>query len=728
MQPIALVLYVHHTAADGVAADDARRRVDTVVAPLVDLLVEHPHLRVSVHWTGALLEWMDLHATDLLGRILQLVAQGRLEVLGGPWGSALLPALPERDAIGQVQAMNRWWRAHQDVRPRGIHLPHFGWDPAAARTLARLGLQYTVLEDAQFFPAVAADGYYLTEREGHALAVFAADTRAAQVLLEPSVGRFFEVLALRSRQGVRCVTVALPGERLAAGPDGEAATVWGPQGWLRQLARKLADHAATVKGFTFSTALDRLRPTDRAWPPPSITEPVAVAALGADGAAFVEAIAELGRGHDEALGRAAAFLRAGSWEALLARDAELNRFHKRMLRASLEVLRLRNALREGKGERDPRFLALEEATLALYAGQHAGASVVGVAVGAHDARLRAWCHQQLLRAEQLVAHALGEGDRLRWEQVDYDCDGRAEVIVRSPHLAAVVAPSAGGALVELASWQWGNFLNARSRRDESWLAELEHAAGLPRLVDAAEAEAAPIDAESLGDPRRPEPLVVVEDDLAERVITDRHLRLSFVDRFLGADATRENVALGRFPEAGDFVGAEYQVLQLEGADQGAAVLSMARDGNVTDGGSVRLVRLVKRYVFQRDLPMVDVRYEIGNRYHEPVRSRFGVEVNLCLDGAPESYLVAGGRRCGLDEDGEVVDATDIALVDPARGWRLVIQLQQPARLWFQPLTTAAPGPDGLAQAFLGTSLLFWWPVELWGLERRRIDLTLALEG
>lgn len=717
MQPLSLVLYLHHTAPVGRSLAEARSAVDEVVAPLVAVLEDQPHLRVTLHLSGALVDHLEQHAAELLGRLLVLVSAGRVEVVGGLWGGGLYPALPERDAVGQVQAMLRWWRAHQEVRPRGVHLPCSAWDGSAARLLARLGLQYVVLEDQQFHPAVVADGYYLTEREGHALALLPADTRLGSEWLRGGLPALLAGLTERRDAGVRCVTLSVPIERLGGLP----AAAWGPDGLLGGLARALADDAPWVRPLTASTVLDRQRPTDRAWPPPSITLPVAVASLGARGADFEATISDALAGRDPALTRALPFLRPGTWEVLLARDPELNRFHKRMLRASLDVLRLRNALREGKGERDPRFAHLEEATLALYAGQHALAYVTGLPGDAHDASLRAWCHAQLLRAEQLVTAAMGELDRVRVEQADYDCDGRAEVLVRTPQLSAIVAPSAGGTLVELASWQWGNFLNVRSRRDEPWLANLGHAASLPRL---AEGEASA----SLGDPRQLPEWRLVDADLADSVVVDRHLRATLVDRFLGAEATRENVRLGRFPEAGDFVGAEYQVLQLEAGDPSSAVLSMGRDGTVTDHGGPRLVRLVKRYVFQRDLPVVDVRYEVANRYHEPVRSRFAVELNLQLDGGPDTFLVAGGRRCGLEEAGEAADTSELALVDARRGWRLLVQLQEPARLWYFPLETAAPFADGIRKVFLGTSLLLWWPVELWGLERRRFDLSITLEG
>ena len=54
----------------------------------------------------------------------------------------------------------------------------------------------------------------------------------------------------------------------------------------------------------------------------------------------------------------------------------------------------------------------------------------------------------------------------------------------------------------------------------------------------------------------------------------------------------------------------------------------------------------KRYVFHRDTPVIDVSYEVSNRYREPVRSRFAVELNIGLDGQlhPERFIQSALRE------------------------------------------------------------------------------------
>ena len=735
MQSIGLVLALHNTQPPGTSGHDLRRAFERAYFPMLDAIDAHPAVRVSMHWSGQLLEWMELHAPDQLDRLVRLASDGRVEILGGLWGGGVLPAMPERDIVGQVTAMTRWWKNQGDIKVRGAWLPYTAWDPSAARILGRRGLQYTVLEETQFAPPVVADGYYLTEREGTALALFSADARLCRMAPDSPPGKILKAIALRARDGARCVTMALPGEGFGAALDSSATHCFGSgRGWVRRFFTALTDNAHWLKMVSFGTVIDRMRPTDRAYPPASVSAPVAAAAYGSRGASFVEVVADIRRGRDWTLERAAPFLRGAPWDQLLAHYPEINRLHKRMLRTSSEVARLRAAVREG-GPADDRAEALEEATRALYKGQNGAAYVLGTEIGAQDPAVRAQAWASLLRAEYTVATAFGELRRQRVERADYDCDGRAEVLVGTAHLCAILAPASGGALVELDAWSLpGNLLNVRTRRDEPEHALVKHQENLPKVVlEATPGADVEIEedevAESLGEGEEPPPMRVHDPSLAARLHYDRHVRASFLDHFLGPEATLQNVRMGRFPEAGDFASADYQLLQLE--EEGDTVVTVARDGNVNEGAALRLVRIQKRFAFASDVPGFDVRYEIINRYHEPVRSRFAVELNLGLDGAcgPGVFLEAAADvRVPLTELGDHPNVTSVALVDENRGYRVILTFHTPAHLWHYPIETISRTPKGLAPVFQGVCLLAWWPVELWGQERKRLDISVLVEG
>lgn len=723
---IALMLGFSCARPPGAGEAAWRAAVDRVYRPLIELLLATESLRVNLHLPGALLEHLEAHEPVLLEGLVKLVLEKRVEVVLAPQGGALLPAVPERDAVGQLQVALRWWRQHGEVVTRGAWMPYGAWDPALVRLLGRMGFHYTVLDEELLSPPARLDGYHLTEREGTGLAVFPAATSLTLSMLREAPERALERLVPFIRDGARALTVVVSDVHLGVGADQAARRmIGGPESWLRRFVAALVDNAHTVKLAHFAQALDRMRPTDRIYPPAVVTPMVAMAALGAHGDGWAALLDGARRGEDPALVGAARFLRPIPWDPILAVSPEVHRLHKRMLTASAAVLRLRNHHRD-EGNRGDEGLAeaLQDATAALYRGQDASAYVLGVEVGGHHPAVRHEAYRNLIRAEHLVRTALGESGATSVETLDYDVDGRSEILVRTPWLMGVVSPGCGGALIELDSWNLAaNVLNIASRRPEAGHEPIRRSENLPALADE---HLVVVDEEEDPGPAVP-PLA---SGLADRLFYDRHVRASFVDHFLGPEASLDNIRRGRFPEAGDFVGADYAVLRIEEDGDGWQNVALARDGNVVIGDALRLVRVVKRYVFPTDQARVELRYEVGNRYHEPIRTRFAVELGVNLDGRRDAgrFLEVDGLPVELGATSETEDVGEVALVDADLGARIWLTTQQRATLWTHPIETVGRTPNGVEAIYQGMAIWLVWTLELWGQEKRRFQLTLGVDG
>ena len=75
----ALVLHNHQPVGnfDGVfeqAYRDSYR-------PFLDLFEQYPTLRIGLHTSGPLMEWLDAHHPEYLDRLSSFVAAGRIEIL-----------------------------------------------------------------------------------------------------------------------------------------------------------------------------------------------------------------------------------------------------------------------------------------------------------------------------------------------------------------------------------------------------------------------------------------------------------------------------------------------------------------------------------------------------------------------------------------------------------------------------------------------------------------------
>ena len=82
----------------------------------------------------------------------------------------------------------------------------------------------------------------------------------------------------------------------------------------------------------------------------------------------------------------------------------------------------------------------------------------------------------------------------------------------------------------------------------------------------------------------------------------------------------------------------------------------------------------------------------------------------------------------MEDAGELSDITELSLVDMQRGFRFTLSPRQPAQVWHFPIETISRSPKGVAPLFQGVALYFWWPLELWGQERRRIEISASVEA
>src|SRR5271170_8256730 len=74
----------------------------------LDLFEQYPNLRIALHTSGSLLEWLDAHHPEYLDRLAGHVATGRIEIIGGAFYEPILAMIPSRDRIGQIRSYTAW--------------------------------------------------------------------------------------------------------------------------------------------------------------------------------------------------------------------------------------------------------------------------------------------------------------------------------------------------------------------------------------------------------------------------------------------------------------------------------------------------------------------------------------------------------------------------------------------------------------------------------------------
>ncbi len=701
--------------------------------PLIERLEGASAARLALHIGGTIVDHLEGEARELIPRIQALVASERLELVAGPFYGAPLCSVPEQDAVSQLQLNVDWIRARIDARVRGCWLPTQGWDPVLPRLLARAGLGYTML-DKRLLPWTEP-GWVAVERDGHTVGVLPTDHALAEALMAGDKLDLRRLLRSRmdSSPGLICATIPL------VRPSHQGS----PTGWLGPALDLMRDEASWLRAMLPTMVLATGPGGHRAAPISGLRPEVGAESLPKDAADQPTAI---------------------PWSRFLVRSDDANRLHKRMLRVSRQVQRMRAASRNARR----RHLAerqVQEASLDLYQGQSAALFMPSPRgdLERSDVRHTAWV--ALARAEERARAELGVPASPH--TVDMDGDGVPEVYVSTPALDALVRPAQGGAMAELSLPGVGNLLNSLQRQRPTWDEIVDREARLPQLVSgpglvAVEADEVEIEditgvfVRTLDENADTQALrphdeitevpdacggqITIPPDLDDLLVDDTDARLAFQERFPGPELHTDNIARAQAPELGDFVGGRYQLVRAESSVDGEQVVILTRDGQVRTLDGIRMVRITKRFAFPPDATGVGVHYDVINRYSDPVHTRFGVEINLNLDGQrgesrgievrvadPTDPDGVRTRTVALEAAATIDDVVEVCWRLDDHGRRVWLTTPTAAKLYVVPVDSVYWAQHGFMRASQGHCLLFVWELELWGDERKRFDLSLRVE-
>ncbi len=690
MQTLNLQIGVDIQASPDDGEELLRSRVDQVVEPLLAALAAVPSVRCGLHLSGTLLHWMGVKRAPVLQRLRDAVGEGRIEPIGGGYFDPILAAIPEHDVSGQLRLASNQLDRSVGRKPGGVWLVGRTWSSALTAQLHRAGYTYTLVDESNLLATgldrEQLEGHLVTERAGFSLALFPIHSDLQRRL----VGLAADALRHRLRRHLvgrdeRTVTLAFdgvePGERLEA---------------LLTLIAVAGAENHWVKTATFSRALDRRTAGGRVYPP-SISR-----SLGLDDSL-------------EGLG----------WERFLVEYPEVNDLHKRMLMTSYRVQRMRMAAqRRTRGQAsavdgDRLRSLLERSCRSLWASQHHAAYWHGAHLGLYDAGRRMQAVGRLLQVERWVDEALGaDPARARTRSLDFDCDGFPELMVRSGSLGAVIAPHRGGGLSSLDLLDRARSLGPVMRR---------HQEGYHVTSGQNEIQLVDDDEDSVN-------VVASLESTAEldsAMWFDLNPRLSFLDHFLGPETHLQSWQRGCYLEAGDFVTEPYQVMtEQEPTGEDEQVVQLGRSGTLEEAGKTSLVRVEKRFVFSRTLPRLRVEYRLVNRYFEPVRTHFGVEINLMLPGGIDgraTYSAVSGDddlMGDLTVPRELTGVSYLELVDESCDLVVCCYIEEPADLWMMPVETVNRVAGGLGRNHQGVGLLIHRATDLWGSEEQSLNLRL----
>ncbi|MEX2186742.1 MAG: alpha-amylase/4-alpha-glucanotransferase domain-containing protein [Pirellulales bacterium] len=655
--------------------------------PFLDLFEQYPSLRIGLHTSGPLMEWLDAHYPEYLDRLAALVAEGRVEILGGAFYEPILTMIPSRDRIGQIRTYSRWLENRLGATIQGMWIAERVWEPGLTADLVDAGIRYTLLDDSHFKSAGLVDdqlgGYYVTEDDGRVLLVFPGDERLRYIIPFDEPQRTIDHLGeLAARHPGAVAVFADDGEKFGSWPETHRHVY--ENGWLRRLFDLLVENQSWIHVTTPADVLDRTSPLGKIYLPTAsyreMTEWVLPAEQQNDYLASRHALE-----HDSRWPHVAPFVRGGFWRNFKVKYNEANEMYARMMAVST---RLQAAIAAGaSGE------TIDHARTELYRGQCNCAYWHGAFGGIYLPHLRNAVFNHLIAADNLLDQAAGRtGPWVEADVGDWNFDARQEVRMAGDRLSVLLAPSEGGQMTELdVRTICHNLLATLTRRPEAYHGKLLYG------QEEGEHHAAVIK----------DRVVCKQDGLDALLRYDAYPRKSLIDHFYSLDATREAVEHGEADELGDFVHAPYEARLRRNPDR--IQVQMARAGSAAG----HAVRVTKGVTLAAGGSALEIAYLLeGLPPGQPLL--FAAEFNVAglPSGADDRYFHGGeGERFGqLGARLDLADATRLHLVDEWLGIDVGFDVNRPTGFWTFPIESVSQSEGGFEGVHQSVVVLPHWRV------------------
>ena len=118
--------------------------------PIFERLASLKKVGLTINISGSLLDLFDKYGhKDLIEKIKELVQSGKIELTGSCKYHALLPLVPESEAIRQIKQNEETLRKYlvKDLKLRGFFPPEMAYNPKLSSLLEKLGYEWVIVDE-----------------------------------------------------------------------------------------------------------------------------------------------------------------------------------------------------------------------------------------------------------------------------------------------------------------------------------------------------------------------------------------------------------------------------------------------------------------------------------------------------------------------------------------------------------------------------------------------------
>jgi 4-alpha-glucanotransferase len=679
-----LVLLIHAHQPVGNFEDVLEGAYARSYLPFIETLARHPSVRVGLHYTGSLLEWIERAHPQYFDRVRKLTERGQVEIIGGGFYEPILIAIPPEDRQEQITRLAAYIEKHFGTRPTGAWLAERVWEPQLPSSLASAGVEYTLVDDNHFlgagFDLAKLYGYYVAEDQGKAVRVLPGLKSLRYLIPFRGVDEVIQFLHQTARERA--------GGFATMGDDLEKFGIWPGthdhcyrNGWLENFFRALEASADWLETSTPVEAIAARSPLGRAdLPTASYTEMMEWSLPTSARKRYHALTQEFSTRPDDL-----PFVRGGIWRNFFSKYSESNLLQKKMLHVSAKV----RDLASNKRADGPAAQQLRDATTLLLRSQCNDPYWHGVFGGLYSPHLRTASWRSLIEAETIadrVSHRKREYADVA--QIDFDADGREEIYFTSDRYAVLVQPDDGGTICTI-DCRTSNaaLINSLKRRPEAYHSKIRDKLGKNAKA-----------VQSIH-----EQMKTKEEGLERWLNYDRWPEHSFRLLLFGNDKGHDDCCLVHLDEHAGLAGGPYSASEVSPA--GVTLVSQ----NSADWPAQ------KKFSFERTPEGFDINCDVVLKRTAPgaasVKVGIEVVVNFLAPSTPDRYFETAGQRFPL-RWGAAVPTSQLRVVDEWQRVSVTVVAPNAYQFWICPIETVSESEDGFERIYQGSKIIAVWPLEL----------------
>jgi len=642
--------------------------------PFIEILNRHPSVKWTLHCTGVLWDYLKENHLEYLRMVKDMVERGQLELLTGGYYEPILAVLPDRDKIGQLKKMNEFLKSEFGVTPRGMWVAERIWEPHLSKVLSDFGIEYVLLDDYHFISVGINEeeltGYYITEEQGKMLKIFPISQKLRYYIpWRPVKEGISYLLNSADNSGNKCLVLADDGEKFGLWP--ETYKLIYTNGYLEEFLNEIEKNSNYITTLKFNEVLDRFPAKGRVYlPTSSYFEMTQWALPRTSQEELEEVLVDIEKLPTKEKIRK--FLHGSFWRNFLVKYPESNNMHKKMLYVSDKIEKVSGLAGKRLSKKKPLIdnnLVLQALDY-LYQGQCNCAYWHGVFGGLYLPHLRNAIYQKLIFAESLI----DKPEKPKINILDFDFDGRNEIIVETKNQNLYISPHSGGSIFE---WDIKNkklnILNVLTRRKEAYHTKMIKLIELRRKNKEVSASG-----EELG-------LWLIKDENLDKYLCyDWYRRTSLLDHFLHPDTKYNDFVRCQYGEQGDFVLGEYQFKKDKDR------LNLSREGIVWVKEEAVPVRIEKSIKLLEKTGII-VSYKIFTSLEKKVNLIFAPEMNFSFSCFSQQDIFEKNTKLWIKED----DGFNI---------KVEIEFSEEILLWTFPIETVSLSESGFEKTYQGLSV------------------------